>query len=518
MVVHLLPRGALLLVALVAQVAAQNALQGDTASDKAALLAIRASGNNDHLAMVTWTADTEPCDAASWDDDRSGWLGVQCDGPGGRVTRLYPAVDTDPDRPNSQDYNSQDYNAAGDLQLFAQLGALCDLDLNGQESITGDIAALAVLQHLRSFSCWNSAVFGEPASLSGLSNLDHLGLGNTNVAGPVGSLRALPGLGSDWGHEAVYGTADGGGCCCAAISTDGGLTHSLDENCSPPEGQEYSRLYYRGMTPCSAYAASCAEAGLALQPNAAEIAGRDQCACCVGSGIVRSASNGLCSHCATTGEQLSGGQCVRCPQPERCAEGVCVGNSEGVGCTGCLQGYFAAGSTCHECPGAGSEYIQFGLAVGAMVGICAVLWKVSEADIDGLTAADETEDLKTVSHAAASSLARISNSAIICSIALPSLFQITITFTLPSIPVPDVLRTLGTWAASVFSFDLGVVGSPECSLEVDAKDMFIAKFFLTVCARNNLAFCLASLFPNCASAVCRIWPSSGCACSLQCRS
>ena len=85
-----------------------------------------------------------------------------------------------------------------------------------------------------------------------------------------------------------------------------------------------------------------------------------------------------------------------------------------------------------------------------------------------------------MSRAAASSLARISNSAIICSIALPSLFQITITFTLPSIPVPDILRTLGTWAASVFSFDLGVVGSPECSFDVDAQGTFIAKFFLTV--------------------------------------
>ena len=52
--------------------------------------------------------------------------------------------------------------------------------------------------------------------------------------------------------------------------------------------------HYTEMTPCSAYAASCAEAGLALQPNANEIAGRDQCACCVDSEIVRSTSTGMC--------------------------------------------------------------------------------------------------------------------------------------------------------------------------------------------------------------------------------
>ena len=71
MVAHLLPRGALLLAALVARAAAQGAPQGDAASDTAALLAIRAVGNNAaHLAMVTWTAGTEPCDAASWSEDQ----------------------------------------------------------------------------------------------------------------------------------------------------------------------------------------------------------------------------------------------------------------------------------------------------------------------------------------------------------------------------------------------------------------------------------------------------------------
>ena len=51
--------------------------QGDAASDTAALLAIRAVDNNAaHPAMVTWTAGTEPCDAASWSEETSGWLGV----------------------------------------------------------------------------------------------------------------------------------------------------------------------------------------------------------------------------------------------------------------------------------------------------------------------------------------------------------------------------------------------------------------------------------------------------------
>ena len=55
-----------LLLALVTRAATQNATQdahqGDAASDTAALLAIRAFGGNAaHVAMVTWTAGTEPC-------------------------------------------------------------------------------------------------------------------------------------------------------------------------------------------------------------------------------------------------------------------------------------------------------------------------------------------------------------------------------------------------------------------------------------------------------------------------
>ena len=477
----------------------QDAPQGDTASDTAALLAIRAVGDNAaHAAMATWMVGSEPCDAASWSDDESGWLSVTCDGPGGRVTGMEIRSSSSRDSDDDGLWSS----VRGNLQQFAQLAALRGLDLKDCQYITGDIAVLAVLPNLESINLVSTAVtgdiaalagllnlnnlqlrdtavFGEPESLSGLVNLQELQLGGTNVGGPVGALRALRGLGSGWGRAAEFGEngAPGTGSCCCH-SEDG-----LAPDCDSSEwdgGQELVLYYYIDMTPCSAYADSCEEAGLALRPNATWVAGHDQCACCVGSEIVRSNSTGLCSHCAATGEHFFGGQCVRCPQPERCVESVCVGNSAGVGCSACAPGYFAAGLACHECPGAGSEFIQFGLAVGAAVGICVVLWKVSEADIEGLTAADESEDLKNVSRAAASSLACISNSAIICSIALPSLFQITITFTLPSFPMPEVLRTLGTWAASVFSFDLGVVGSPECSMEVDAELMFKAKFALTV--------------------------------------
>jgi hypothetical protein len=382
---------------------------------------------------------------------------------------------------------------AGDIATLTVLLNLNSLNL-ARTFVTGDIATLAVLLNLTSLHLHETSVVGQPESLSGLSNLHELQLGMTNVAGPVAALRALPGLGSGWGRDAVFGDAVyRGSCCCQAISTDGGLTHTPHDDCPP----EFTRLLYFDMTPCAAYAAGCAEVGLALKHNATEIAGQDQCACCVGSEIVRSASSGICNHCAAMGEHLVEDPiskemlCFRCPIPERCVDGACVG--EGIlerepGCANCREGYFAVGLSCHKCPSAGSEYTQFVLAVGAVFGICVVLWKVSEADMDGLTAVDESEDLKSVSTAATSSLARVSNSAIVCSIVLPSLLQITITFTLPSFPVPDVLRTLGEWMSSVVAFDLGVLGTPECAEVVNGAGGPLTlklKFFLTVRALQS---------------------------------
>ena len=49
------------------------------------LLAFKQSGNGSGLD--SWAAGSEPC-GAGWDSYNLGWVGVQCDAPGGSVERM----------------------------------------------------------------------------------------------------------------------------------------------------------------------------------------------------------------------------------------------------------------------------------------------------------------------------------------------------------------------------------------------------------------------------------------------
>ena len=95
------------------------------------------------------------------------------------------------------------------------------------------------------------------------------------------------------------------------------------------------------------------------------------------------------------------------------------------------------GSTCQACPE--SNLLLIPVAIAALVGIGLVLkliWKVSAvqlSDGDGKTGRDvaDAEDAKGAAATTADSIARISNTAIVSSIAFPAIFQISITFTMP---------------------------------------------------------------------------------------
>ena len=85
-------------------------------------------------------------------------------------------------------------------------------------------------------------------------------LAGSYVSGSVKDLREIEGLGSEWGPAAE---AD-------------------------------------SFTPCTSYAASCQASGLSLVPGAKDLAGRDECGCCVGSTMVRDERTGMCDRAKFT--------------------------------------------------------------------------------------------------------------------------------------------------------------------------------------------------------------------------
>jgi len=95
----------------------------------------------------------------------------------------------------------------------------------------------------------------------------------------------------------------------------------------------------------------------------------------------------------------------------------------------------------------------------------------------------DAEDAKAAAETAKESVARISNTAIISSIAFPSIFQISITFEMP-FGFPPVLVQFAEWVTSIVSLDLGQVGSPECAMENDPESALLFKFLLTVSPRT----------------------------------
>ena len=94
-------------------------------------------------------------------------------------------------------------------------------------------------------------------------------------------------------------------------------------------------------------------------------------------------------------------------------------------------------------------------------------------------AAEAAKDETTAAASVASSVARISNTAIVSSIAFPAIFQISITFEMP-FGFPPVLVQFAEWVTSIVSLDLGQVGSPECAMEDEPEAVLLYKFLATV--------------------------------------
>ena len=157
----------------------------------------------DACPLDSWTPDTEPC-GDGYDDLGSGWVGVKCDARGGRV--VYVAL--------------AGTGVGGELlPFFGRLGALLVLSLSFNPALRGDVADLAGATELRYLTLQRCPlVVGEAAALAALVHLGEecsvcglygddpgtggLTLAGSGVHGPVAALRALPGLGADWGSDA----------------------------------------------------------------------------------------------------------------------------------------------------------------------------------------------------------------------------------------------------------------------------------------------------------------------------
>ena len=168
--------------------------------------------------------------------------------------------------------------------------------------------------------------------------------------------------------------------------------------------------------------------------------------------------------------------------------------------------------------------IPVGLAALVGIGIVVYLiWRVSAVQLsDDSTKSSrdvaDAEDAKAAAETAKESVARISDTAIISSIAFPSIFQISITFEMP-FGFPPVLVQFAEWVTSIVSLDLGQVGSPECAMENDPESALLFKFLLTVSARSfalSLSLCsIRRLIRVLLRSMWGLWRS---ACSSPCRS
>ena len=168
-------------------------------------------GTGGACPMDAWDARAEPCggwlDGNGWDDLSSGWIGVVCQARGEREAGRIVSVDlywTD---------------VGGELlPFFGRLGALRALALGGNPALSGALEDLADAPELRSLHLWECPlVRGNVAALEELVHLGgeytvpgvicgnsptcngRLSLANTGVHGAVAALRALPGLGEEWG-------------------------------------------------------------------------------------------------------------------------------------------------------------------------------------------------------------------------------------------------------------------------------------------------------------------------------
>lgn len=138
-----------------------------------------------------------------WNNRATGFVGVMCNAPypTGRVTFVFPLQIVRPFRCGLQ----------ADIAPLAGLPYLETLSLDGCAAVHGDLSALAGLVELRYLNLRGTSVHGRLDAVAGMSHLGEgyrapdgsagtgLFVAQTKVWGRVEPIRALPGLGPEWG-------------------------------------------------------------------------------------------------------------------------------------------------------------------------------------------------------------------------------------------------------------------------------------------------------------------------------
>jgi len=191
-----------------------SALRGAKAAADTSACGIGESLGVEGCPLDSWRGrqdgPTGPC-GEGYDDVFTGWVSVKCDGPDGRVVWV----------------GLVGKHVGGNLlPFFGRLGALLVLQLASNPALSGkltDLVGATELRYLDLHDC--PLVVGDVAALAALVHLGEeytlpdgyggtststgrLHLRSTGVHGPVAALRALPGLGSDWGPDCVTCSKD----------------------------------------------------------------------------------------------------------------------------------------------------------------------------------------------------------------------------------------------------------------------------------------------------------------------
>jgi len=192
--------------------------------------------------------------------------------------------------------------------------------------------------------------------------------------------------------------------------------------------------------------------------------------------------------------------CNKCPHPQRCVAGACALNSAGIGCSECAAGHFEAGGRCLACSGDGMGAMMMLTAVGALLFLL-VLWRVTrvrthgdEDDVEVGGDAEEDsaratlEDIaeqKDTAKSAGTEIAKtgivssLSNSAIYASLAMTHMQFSFMALQLP-FGFPDALIKLSRMLGGLFTFDFGVLASPECNVQDEPiETVLLYKFGFT---------------------------------------
>eukprot|EP01047_Picozoa_sp_COSAG01_P074844 COSAG01_NODE_12637_length_1707_cov_2.674751_1_plen_481_part_01 len=261
----------------------------------------------------------------------------------------------------------------------------------------------------------------------------------------------------------------GGTSCTACIA--GSFSPSPEVACRVcAAGSVTNTLAQPGGTSCTACAAG------RFSPNSTV-----PCTQCIPGKISASGGAQACAPCPD-GSMSAVNEttfCTRCPYSDRCIGGVCALGTTGRGCASCAlepARYYQAGQQCVGC--FGSIWLVSAVTVVACVVLLYMLWHVTRTQhVDQEEPAGAVATAETAAEVA-QAMSRVSNAAILASIALTHLQFSMFVWELP-FDLPPVLGSIAAWAASVFSFDIGQLSSPECqSSSTDPKTVFVGKLAL----------------------------------------